>query len=579
MCAPAKIERRDERALRRRMRDSGISGLGRVSWGTHVCVFYDSVSELLEVLIPYYRSGLQNNEKCVLICSGPSGKQEAEDTLRRAIPGLEKYVVSGQMTVLSHNEFYLDKEGGFCPERVTRQWRDLLDTALTEGYEGLRVSGDSSWIDRALWDSFCAYERSLHVSIDHERILVVCCYPRQRLSVTDSIDVLSSHQCVLVRRGQGWETVRCGIRREERWEALFDGISEGALVTDEKGQIMAANRAALNYFGVDTLVDLGENLGELSQRFSLRSEAGDEILSIPSLLAWQSSKRAKRRFATKSNAGCPMDLVVHVREMEETSISTRRFLVLLEDLTAVLSIERTRERAVRILAHELRNPLQILKAVVRLLEDGPSAKNLRRYVVTLRKQVEILSCLTEDLLLAFRTDPDRLTMAPKPMDLTRLVVDCVDGLRALCRHEVITLYKPDRAITVFGDEGRLRQVITNLFRNAVTYSPLGKKIWIDIRSVGGRVLVRVEDEGIGIPEDEIDLVFNPFFRASNSSLASTEGMGLGLYVSRQLARVHGGDLWAAARPGGGTVFTLSLPLYVGESSGSGFTRESAGDGN
>jgi len=558
------------------MRDSGIWGLGRVPWGTHVSVFYNTSSEMSEVLIPYYRSGLENREKCVWICTGTSGRQKAEESLTRAIPDAKRYIASRQMIVLSHDEFYLDSEGKFCPEKVAKQWKDLIELALAEGYEGLRVSGDSSWIDESMWDSFCAYERALYGSIDHERILVVCCYPRQGDWVPDTIDIMSSHQYALVHRRHGWETIKCGIRREERWEALFDEISEGAMVTDEKGHILAANRAALNYFGVDALADLGENLAELSRRFSVRSESGDEVLSIPSLLAWQRSKTAKRRFVTKTNSGCPMDIVVHVREIEETSISTRRFLVLFEDLTAVLSMERTRQRAVRILAHELRNPLQILKAVVRLLEDARIAAKHRRYVVTLSKQVDILSGLTEELLLAFRADSGQLDIYPKPMDLTRLISDCVDGLRAFCHHEIITLYRPDREVTVLGDEGRIRQIVTNLFRNAVTYTPQGKRIWIDIRPVGGRALLRVEDEGIGIPEDEMDLVFNAFFRASNSSLGSTEGMGLGLYLGRQLARRHGGDLWAERRTGGGTAMTLSLPLYVGVGSVCGLSREAAG---
>jgi two-component system sensor kinase FixL len=551
--------------LRKRMRDSGVSQLGRISWGTHVCVFYDSVSQMFEILIPYYRSGLENNEKCIWICSGSSRKQEAEDALKAAVPGVEQHIASGQMTVLTHDEFYTGKGGGFCPQRVTRQWKDLLDLARAEGYEGLRVSGDTSWIDRSIWDSFCAYERNLYGSIDHERMLVICCYPLKGDWCADTIDVLSSHQYALVRKEHGWEAIRCGLRREERWEALFDEISEGVLVTDETGLILAANRAALNYFGVDALAHLGESIGELSRRFSLRSESGDEVLSIPSLMAGQEPAGAKRRFLARSKEGCPLDLLVHAREIEKTSMSTRRFLVLLEDLTAVLSMERTKERAVHILAHELRNPLQVLKAVVRLLDDAPSRTNIRRYVATLKKQIDSLSCLIEDLLLAFRTDSDRLTITRKPMDLTRLVVDCVDGPRALCNHEIIALYPPDQRVPVFGDETRLRQIFTNLLRNASTYTPHGKKIWIDIRSVGGRVLVTVEDEGIGIPEGENDLVFNAFFRASNSSLASTEGMGLGLYISRQLARLHGGDLWAQGRPGGGTIVTLSLPLYAGES--------------
>jgi signal transduction histidine kinase len=560
------------------MRDSGISVLGRVSWGTHVCAFYDSASDMLEILIPYFRSGLENNEKCIWICSGSLGTREAEDALKAAMPDAGRYFSSGQMTVLPYDEFYVDTWGGFCSQRPINQWKNLLDQALSQGYAGLRVTGDTSWIDPSIWESFCEYERNLYGAINHERVLVVCCYPRQGAWVPDVIQVLGTHQCALVRREHGWEAISWGGQRERYLESLIDGIAEGVLVTDETGRILAANHSALNYFGVDTLIDLGHNICELGRRFSLRTESGGAALSIPALFDGIGTARRQRWFVTNEKDGCTLDLLVHIRELEDASLSSKRYLVLMQDLTAVRSMERARDRAVRILAHELRNPLQILKAVIPLIEDSHSAANLRRYVAALKKQVDSLSELTEDLLLAFRTGSDSLSMSPRLIDISRLVAACVEWLKTLSDHEIITLYRPDLEVPVYVDESRIRQILTNIFANAVKYTPSDRRIWIDIRSLGGRVLIRVEDEGIGIPEGENDLIFHPFFRASNSSLASTEGMGLGLYISRQLARLHGGDLWAEDRHGGGTVMTLSLPLYARGMSGQAYGRASAGSG-
>jgi PAS domain S-box-containing protein len=562
--------------LRKHMRDSGIPPLGRVSWGTHVCAFYDCVYDTLEILIPYFGSGLQNNEKCVWVCPVSMGPQKAMDALKAAIPGAESYLFSGQMTVLSYDEFYLDAQGGFAAQRVIGQWKTLLAQALSEGYEGLRVSGDTYWVDRDIWDSFCDYEKALYGSLDHERMVAVCCYPRQGAWVPDPIDVLSSHQWALVRKAGGWDAILCGKQREEHWETLFDGISEGVLVTDETGRILAANRAALNYMGAEALVDLGENIGGLGRRFSLKPGSGEDELTIPSLLVGQGALGKKRWLVTTQSDGSTLELLVHAREIEETSMSSQRFLVLLEDLTQVRSIEKARDRAIRILAHELRNPLQILKAVVPLVEDPPSAKHLARYVATLKKQVDSLSELTEDLLVAFRASSDMLSISPEPMNLTPLVVACVEGLRASGEHEIIPLYSPDVEVPVYADESRLHQILTNVLSNAAKYTPRGKRIWVDIRFLGGRVLVRAEDEGIGVPDGETDLIFHAFFRASNSSVASTEGLGLGLYISRQLARLHGGDLWAEDRPDGGTAMTLSLPLSVNGVNGIAYSREAAG---
>lgn len=562
--------------MRRHTRDSGIPPLGRVSWGTHVCALYDCVHDTLEILIPFFRAGLQNNEKCVWVYPVSLGPQRATDALKAAIPGVESCLSSGQMRMLSFDEFYVDAHGGFSAPRVIGQWRSLLDQALSEGYEGLRVSGDTTWVGREYWEPFCDYERTLYSSLYHERMIVVCCYPRQGAWLPDPIDILSSHQWALVRKAGQWDAIMCGKHREEHWETLFDGISEGVLVTDETGRILAANRSALHYMGVEALADLGENLRELGPRFSLKPASGEDALTIPSLLVGRGSQGRKRWFVRTQSDGSTLELLVHAREIVGAFMSFQRFLVLFEDLTQVRSLEKSRERAIRILAHELRNPLQILKAVVPLVEDPPSPGHLSRYIATLKKQVDSLSELTEDLLLAFRADSDMLSISPEPMNLMPLIVDCVEGLRASGEHEIIQLYSPDVVIPVYADESRLHQVLTNLLSNAAKYTPYGKRIWVDVRAVGCRVLVRVEDEGIGIPEGETDLVFHAFFRASNASVASTEGLGLGLYISRQLARLHGGDLWAENRPDGGTAMILSLPLSANDFAGASCDRESAG---
>ena len=96
--------------------------------------------------------------------------------------------------------------------------------------------------------------------------------------------------------------------------------------------------------------------------------------------------------------------------------------------------------------------------------------------------------------------------------------------------------------------------------NAFSYSPRGTRVWIDVKADGGNAYVRVEDEGIGIPEGELEEVFSGFHRGSNLTRCDPVGSGLGLFVSREVARRHGGDLWAERRPGRGTFMVLRLPL-------------------
>ena len=130
---------------------------------------------------------------------------------------------------------------------------------------------------------------------------------------------------------------------------------------------------------------------------------------------------------------------------------------------------------------------------------------------------------------------------------------------------IICLFDDRLSIPVMIDPVRVRQILTNILDNAIKYTPPGKRIWIDFTLSGNCTVVTVEDEGIGIPQGEIDRIFDQFYRASNVH-GYTGGIGLGLYVSRYLARMHGGDLWVKMRDKGGTIMSLCLPVLLNDAS-------------
>jgi signal transduction histidine kinase len=110
------------------------------------------------------------------------------------------------------------------------------------------------------------------------------------------------------------------------------------------------------------------------------------------------------------------------------------------------------------------------------------------------------------------------------------------------------------------DPLRLGQVLTNLLDNALKYTPAGGEVWVVAERRDGEAWVSVRDSGIGVPEAERERLFLPFYRAVNASAGSPDGLGLGLYISRGIVEGHGGRLWVEAAAGGGSVFTIALPL-------------------
>jgi hypothetical protein len=141
-----------ETGMTSKLRITGIGPAGYRPWGTHFCNFYATKTDLVEILVPYFKAGLENKEFCVWVVSEPLTEPEAWNALRETIPELGEYLADGCIEILPGREWYLKHEI-FDTERVIRSWSDKLGRALDRGYAGLRVSGDTSWLARKDWST------------------------------------------------------------------------------------------------------------------------------------------------------------------------------------------------------------------------------------------------------------------------------------------------------------------------------------------------------------------------------------------------------------------------------------------
>lgn len=156
-----------------RKRESGIHEIGAVPWGTHLCCFYDTKQDLLDILVPYFEAGLKNNESCIWVTSELLSKKEAEDALMESVPDFSHYLERGQMEIIPYTKWYL-KGGVFKRQRVLNAWIDKLNQALDKGYDGLRVTGNTSWLEREDWADFCDYEEEVNNVIGNYHMLAIC---------------------------------------------------------------------------------------------------------------------------------------------------------------------------------------------------------------------------------------------------------------------------------------------------------------------------------------------------------------------------------------------------------------------
>ncbi|MDD1753320.1 MAG: MEDS domain-containing protein, partial [Methanotrichaceae archaeon] len=188
------------------MRHSGIEIVGDVPWGTHFCQFYETGQDLIEILVPYFQEGLIGNEFCMWVTSEPLQVDQAKAALRAAVPDLDRYIEKGQIEFLDYNQWYT-RSGTFSADEVLQGWADKLNSALERGYEGLRLTGNTFWLEHANWADFTKHEETVNNVIGRYRMLAVCTYSLQKCGAMEILDVLTNHQFALVKRSGKWEIV------------------------------------------------------------------------------------------------------------------------------------------------------------------------------------------------------------------------------------------------------------------------------------------------------------------------------------------------------------------------------------
>jgi PAS domain S-box-containing protein len=243
-------------------RNAGIRLLGRVPWGTHFGQFYQTRKDLLDILVPYFKAGLKANEFCMWICSDPLGVGEAKKALQEAVPDLGRRIKKGQIEILPHTEWYL-KGGKFSSRRVLRGWTDKLDAALARGFDGLRLSGNTFWLEKKDWGRFTDYEAEVDSVIPRYRMIALCTYSLDKCGIREIIDVLNNHRLTLIRRAGKWTLVESSATRraDERSQELaqvveklqrsdtllrevLDTLPIGVWITDRQGRIILGNPAS-----------------------------------------------------------------------------------------------------------------------------------------------------------------------------------------------------------------------------------------------------------------------------------------------------------------------------------------------
>jgi signal transduction histidine kinase len=227
----------------------------------------------------------------------------------------------------------------------------------------------------------------------------------------------------------------------------------------------------------------------------------------------------------------------------------------------IAALERAKTDFLNIASHELRGPMTVIKGYLTMLDAGalgevsPKAQSVLPLLISKSDEV---TWMIEQMIEASRLEEGRLALKKQRTDIVELTESAIDGVRMLLSGHELRVQRPSTSIDAEVDPDRFQIVVRNLLSNASKYSPAGTDITVDIHRNGEKAMVSVIDQGVGIAAEDQTHLFSRFVRIETGG--HVKGTGLGLWLSREIARMHGGDLQVDSAVGHGTTFTFTVPL-------------------
>jgi len=242
-------------------------------------------------------------------------------------------------------------------------------------------------------------------------------------------------------------------------------------------------------------------------------------------------------------------------------LGARYILLLAEDRTEGYRLDAVRRDFVANISHELKTPIgavSLLAEALQAASDEPD--QVKRFAKRLTKESERLARITQEIIELSRLQAADALAKPEIVKIDQVVAAAIDQNRVAADSHKISLVSGGRSTAeVYGDEALLGVAVHNLISNAIQYSPKGSRVGIGVSNSDGVVEIAVTDQGIGIPDDDLDRVFERFYRIDQARSRHTGGSGLGLSIVKHVVQNHGGDIRVWSQPGRGSTFTIRLP--------------------
>jgi PAS domain S-box-containing protein len=384
------------------------------------------------------------------------------------------------------------------------------------------------------------------------------------LPATDSLAAGWNQLLARVLEHSAWNGVERRLsettqtQQAKRWESVFQNLTDGIAICDSSGKIMQLNRSFATLLKrSDSKALIGCDIYELllnqadetvhEEIRSLGSHQSTEVLEIP-------------RSKDPSQGVYRLSRIVSSGDSSHRSES----LWTIRDVTQQKLAEQAREQFVFTATHELRTPLANIRAyseTLAIANDIPLEQQQSFYNI-INTEATRLARFVDELLNISQMEAGSISIQKHEVQLERLLTEIFDSQRPLAseKNQSFELVIAPKLPRIMADKDKLTAALTNLVSNSIKYTPDGGKVTVRVDSDATRVLFIVEDSGIGISPEDINRLGNKFFRSSDQRVQATVGTGLGLALTQEVARLHGGGLSIRSQLNQGSCFTLELPI-------------------
>ena len=375
----------------------------------------------------------------------------------------------------------------------------------------------------------------------------------------DSKDELGSLSKAIGEMGNQLRNKIQEISKEKDYlQTILKGMMEGVLVVDGRGRILMVNDALRNLLSLSS--DVADKMPLEVIRNAELEGAIKEVLGNGENVALELSIPPSGEKVIEVNV---VGILPSSKGTDEDGEGIRGAMAVFHDITRLKELERVRQDFVANVSHELRTPLTTIKGYAETLLEGALKEDVAfQFVQVIKRHTDRLTKIVDDLLMLSKIESKEFRLKREVISLRDLIDDVIDFVKGAAGKKNISISRNEilPSLVLEADRNYLEQVLTNLLDNAIKYTPEGGRIAISaIEKESKEIRFSIEDNGIGIPREDIPRIFERFYRVDKGRSQDLGGTGLGLSIVKHLVQAHGGRVWVESRLGEGSTFYFTLP--------------------